>query len=71
MDRMKTHLKVNKELVIIETKSDAENNDSNSRYLFFNFKSLIRNSPKPLVSIIPINCWEINEYSVNLELSLT
>jgi hypothetical protein len=31
---------------------------------------LISNSPKPLLSIIPINCWEINEYLVNLELNL-
>ncbi len=69
MDRMQTPVIVTKELVIIETKSDTENNDSNSRNLFFNFKSLIRNSPKPLLSIIPINCWEINKYLVNLELN--
>ncbi len=56
VDRIKTPLIVNKELVIIETIRDVENNDSNSRNLFFNFKSLIRNSPKPLLSINPINC---------------
>jgi hypothetical protein len=56
MDRIKTPLIVRKELVIIETKSDVENNDSNSRNLFFNFKSFNRNSPKSLLSIIPINC---------------
>ncbi len=61
MDRMQKPVIVVKELVIIETKSDAENNDSNWRNLFFNFKSLIRNSPKPLLSIISIKCWEMNE----------
>jgi hypothetical protein len=70
MDRLQTIAIVCKELVIIETKSDVENNDSNSRKLFFNFKSLIRNSPKPLLFIIPINCSEMNEYLVNLGLDL-
>ncbi len=59
MNRLQTLDIVSKELVIIETKSGDENNDSNSRNLFFNFKSLIRNSPKPSLSIIPINCLEM------------
>ncbi len=69
MDRLQKLAIVSKELVIIETKSDAENNDSNSRNLFFNFKSLIRNSPKPSLSINPINClgMKINETLVNLK----
>ncbi len=59
MNRLQTLDIVSKELVIIETKSGDENNDSNSRNLFFNFKSLIRNSSKPSLSIIPINCLEM------------
>jgi hypothetical protein len=55
-----------KPLVIIETKRDAENNDSNSRNLFFNIKSLIRSSPKPSFSIVPIYCLEMNKILVNL-----
>jgi hypothetical protein len=31
---------------------------------------LISNSPKPLLSIVPINSWEINEYLMNLGLNL-
>ena len=59
MDRLQTQDIVSKEFVTIETKSVVENNDSNSRNLFFNFKSLICNSPKPLLSIIPISGWKM------------
>jgi hypothetical protein len=67
VDRLQTLDIVSKELVIIETKSEVENNDSNSRNPFFNFKSLIRNSPKLSLSIIPIYFYEMNEILVNLK----
>jgi hypothetical protein len=69
MNRLQTVDIICKQLAIIETKSDAENNDSNWRYLFFIFKSLIRNSPKPSLSIIPIYCLEMkmNEILHNLK----